>query len=49
MTQEYGQEGSKILLRDLIQALKSIAYLVKQPLWSIMPPYKKLEGILIAK
>ena len=49
MTQEYGQKGSKILLRDLIQALKSIAYLVTQPLWSIMPPYKKLEGILIAK
>ena len=49
MTQEYGQKGSKILLKDLIQALKSIAYLVKQPLWSIMPPYKKLEGILIAK
>ena len=49
MTQEYGQKGSKILLRDLIQALKSIAYLVTQPLRSIMPPYKKLEGILIAK
>ena len=49
MTQEYGQKGSKILLRDLIQALKSIAYLVKQTLWAIIPPYKKLEGVLIAK
>ena len=43
------KKGSNILFTDLTQALKALVYFAKHRLWSIIPPYKKLEGALIAK